>query len=447
MQPSISDHIGRLWLDSTHTVPTRALQLAFERANDTFQQVDDFSIVLSILKNNPATVPPELVNQIEEISKLTSGNKTKVVSARNAARGYSQTIDPFRSVLPKYLQEKSHGLHQYASASDCSLELVTGWVESRRNDPATMRYAISKELEIVALGHVDYLRLTARAIENMPTRLWQAGFSRGGSTLGAALGMRRNLDQKSVGKLFKKLSTRAHLNGASIPEHQDMVLMLSGDRICVRPASFTQEAEWAVSRNGGRAYGSVHNLLKEESPVHFGFDPLEEFEVLMNSQSAVEYDFQSFFERHPRFLLGTDYARVISQPVLVREDEHDLIPDFIMVPHSFGRPTILDLKLPRASIARHKTNREGFLQAVIEARDQLLEYRNYFSSKTTAEEARSRFGCDLYLPRIAVIIGRSSSFIDEYERRKIESRHPDIDLITYDDVYQRAKQCRALGLL
>ena len=226
-----------------------------------------------------------------------------------------------------------------------------------------------------------------------------------------------------------------------------MVLMLTGDRIRIRPASFIQEARWDLAKNGSAVFGSIHNLLTTESPVHAGVDPIEELEALLNTRSASEADFQKFFERHPKMLLGTDYSKAVSQPVLVREDESNLIPDFIMVPHSFARPTILDLKLPSASLARHKTNREGFLQAVMEARDQLLEYRNYFSSKSAAEVAREKFGCELYLPRIAVVIGRSSSFVDEYERRKIESRVSDIDVITYDDILKRALQCRQIGLL
>ena len=449
MPNALSENIGRLWLESTHTAPTRSLQLAFERSQEAYQQLTDFSIILAILKNNPCTVPPELVAQIESISKFASTEKAKAVSRNNEKRRnlYSQTIDPFRAVLPKYLSEKQTGLHQYATANDCSLDLISGWMEDVRNRPETKRYPHLIDTEIVALGHADYLRLAARAIENIPGRIWHSSGSHGASALRATLKGRDGFDQKSLAKLLRKLSARAHLNDASVPEHQDMVLMLTGDRIRIRPASLTQETRWEVAKGGPVLFGSVHNLLTTESPVHAGVDPIEEFEALLNTKSASEADFQNFFERHPKLLLGTDYSRAISQPILVREDEHNLIPDFIMVPHSFARPTILDLKLPSASLARHKTNREGFLQSVMEARDQLLEYRNYFSSKSAAAEAREKFGCELYLPRIAAVIGRSSSFVDEYERRKIESRVSDIDVITYDDIFKRALQCRQIGLL
>lgn len=449
MPPSLADHVGRYWLESTRTAPTRGLQLSFERAEETYHSLDDFAIVLAILKNNPSVVAPDLVAQVEAISKLIGQHKARVVSTRNEKRRiqYSQTIDPFRTVLPKYLLEKSQGLHAYASIHDCSLDLISSWIEVRMNDPTTKRYARAEDSEVVALGHADYLRLAARAIQDISRRIWHSGITRGASTLHAALKGQRELNQKSLGKLLKRLSSATHLADAPVPEHQDVVLMLAGDRIRFRPASFTQETKWEIARAGDTAYGSIHNLLTDLSPVHVGIDPLEEFEELLNTPSAGEADFQHFFERYPKFLLGTDYSRAISQPILVREDEHDLVPDFIMIPHSFARPAILDLKLPTASLARHRANREGFLQTVMEARDQLLEYRNYFSSKTTAIEARNRFGCDLYLPRMAVVIGRSSSFTDEYERRKIESRVPDIDVITYDDIYNRALQCRQIGLL
>ena len=447
MQASVSDLIGRQWIESTRTVPTRALQLAMETSQDSYERIDDSSIVLSILKNNPSTVPPDLFEKVHSMARFAASSKAALVASRNGGHNFSQTIDPLRRVLDKYLFEKSQGLHQYASAEDCSLTLISDWIESRKNDPVTKRYAKSDSFSIVALGHSDYLRLAARAIEEIPSRAWQSGLSRAGSTLGAALGGQKEFGQKAAAKLFKRLSSRAHLQNAPVPEHQDMVLLLSGDRIRIRPVSFTQEASWKITKEGTSTRGSIFNLLEDQSPVHNGRDPLEEFESLLNSVNAAEEDFQRFFERFPRFLLGTDYDRVISQPILVREDEHDLIPDFVMVPHGFGRPAILDLKLPNVSLARHKTNRVGFLQSVMEARDQLLEYRNYFSSKTASEEARKRFGCDLYLPRISVVIGRTSSFADDYERRKIESRVPDIDVITYDDIWHRARQCRTLGLL
>jgi ribosomal protein L21 len=449
MSNMLSENVGRLWLESTRTIPTRALQLAFERSQETYGQLTDLSIILAILKNNPCTVAPDLVAQVEVIAKCMDTSKARIVSTNNEKRSnhYSQTIDPFRAVLPKYLREKQSGLHQYANAGDCSLDLITAWTDELRSRPSTRRYPDLIDTEIVALGHSDYLRLAARAIENIPGRIWNSSVSRGPSTLRAALNGRDGFDQKSTAKLFKKLSGRAHLDDAVVPEHQDMVLMLSGDRIRIRPASLTQQAKWEVGGDAPLQFGSVHNLLSNESPVHVGLNPIEEFEALLNSKSASEADFQHFFERHPKFLLGTDYSKMISQPVLVRPDEHDLIPDFIMVPHGFARPTILELKLPTASLARHTPNREGFLQSVMTARDQLLEYRNYFSSKDASTKAKERFGCELYLPRMALVIGRSSSFVDEYERRKIESRVAEIDVMTYDDIYERALQCRRIGLL
>ena len=133
MPSSISENIGRLWLESTHTAPTRSLQLAFERSQEEYQQLTDFSIIISILKNNPCTVPPEQVAQIESISKFVRTEKAKAVSINNDKRRnkYSQTIDPFRAILPKYLSEKRTGLHQYASANDCSLDLISGWIDRR----------------------------------------------------------------------------------------------------------------------------------------------------------------------------------------------------------------------------------------------------------------------------------------------------------------------------
>jgi len=437
---SISTEIAKHWIESIGSIPTRSMLLAFEGAHEKYGYTSDYSLILSILKNNPYIVPSDISDYVVELleySRSDSAQRTAKLRQGNRAP-HGATSNAIRPALGKYFQEKNHGIHQYNNGDDCNLELIRDWMTEMGH--------ISKDLFV--LGHADYLRLIGRSIDGMPNKIFQRnpnsfylpsfidGVGKGGKN-----------SKKNFSKFFKKLSRKSYLSNIEEPSHQDMVIFLSDNKIRIRPAGLVQEASWHVSRDSNLAHGTIHNILTKESPVHRGDDPIEELEDLMNSVSAKEAEFQLFFERNPKFLLGTDYRKLVSQPMLVREDEENLIPDFIMIPQNFAKPQVLDLKLSDINIARHTANRQGFLQSVMSARDQLLEYRNYFSSKSTAEEAKKRFGCDIYLPKICVVIGRDTSFADEYERRKIESRVSDIDVFTYDDILNRAKQCRTIGLL
>ena len=49
-----------------------------------------------------------------------------------------------------------------------------------------------------------------------------------------------------------------------------------------------------------------------------------------------------------------------------------------------------------------------------------------------------------YEPRLAVIIGHSSEFLDAVDRQRLRERNPDIEVVTYDDMLAFAKRRRIL---
>jgi hypothetical protein len=429
------------WLDSARILPTRAVQLGAETSERSLQHTDDFGLLIGILKNNLGFVPSDLVDTVTTLLDLANSATAKrraVKSAKRSSR-YSTTLEPLFRVLPKYISEKMHGIHQYSDGDDFDIALFQDWLRSKNlHDPP------NQDIQVIATG--DYIRLIARAIDALPNIPFHAGGFRSTST--DIVGSREaSLDKKQLVKVLKKLSKAAGDSSLFSSDHQDIALFLAKGRIIARPLSFVTGARWPLSKDEGNetlAYGAAYNLLSEDSPIHEGQDVLNYFEELLNSPAAKEEAFQRFFEENPKFLLGTDYRALISHPILMRDDEDSLIPDFILIPYAFAQPKIVELKRPQVGLVRHKANRDGFLQSVMEARDQLLEYQTYFSSRHAAEEARERFGCDLYLPKMSLIIGRSSDFYDEYERRKAESRIPDVEILTYDDVLSRARVCHNL---
>lgn len=123
-----------------------------------------------------------------------------------------------------------------------------------------------------------------------------------------------------------------------------------------------------------------------------------------------------------------------SHPYLCHRHSRDLVHDFILTNRELSKAAIVELKLPSPRLIRRQTNRERFASAVIEARAQLLRYRDWFRIPENRRSLMSNVGFEIYEPRLAVIVGRSSEFQDEFDRQRLAADNPDIEVVTYDDL-------------
>jgi len=174
----------------------------------------------------------------------------------------------------------------------------------------------------------------------------------------------------------------------------------------------------------------------------FANDEVDELEDLINTPKATEGDFQLFFERHPHFLRRGDYREVHSHVCLSHREAAGLIPDFILTDRRLMKAAIVELKLPRAKLVRRQRNRDRFASAVMEARAQMLRYREWFRSPANRQSLIGAIGMEVLEPRMIVIIGRSSEFADAVDRQRLAADVPDIEVVTYDDIVGTALQRR-----
>jgi hypothetical protein len=165
---------------------------------------------------------------------------------------------------------------------------------------------------------------------------------------------------------------------------------------------------------------------------------------MIQNRAADEEDFQKFFEAHPHFLRRWDYREVYSHVYLTQRDQGPLIPDFILTNLEIQQATIVELKLPKPKIIRRQVNRERFADAVMEARAQLWKYQRWFDNKSHREDLVAKIGMEVYWPRLAVIIGRTSDFKLAIERQELAAMTPEIDVVTYDDILAFARNRLAL---
>ena len=169
-------------------------------------------------------------------------------------------------------------------------------------------------------------------------------------------------------------------------------------------------------------------------------DEIAELEKMIRNPKATEKDFQRFFEAHQHFFRRWDYREVFPQVYLSRREQGPLIPDFILTNPQIQQATIVELKLPKPKLIRRQQNRERFADAIMEARSQLLEYRDWFEEKVNRESLASKIKMEIFRPNLAVVVGRSADFKCGIDRQKLAARTDDIEVCTYDDIVAYAKQ-------
>ena len=223
------------------------------------------------------------------------------------------------------------------------------------------------------------------------------------------------------------------------PDDFQYVLGLEGGRPVFRAVSVMDD--FAIRGPGGTVLGG-RGLLTHFKEAFGAFTPDEigELEQMLANPKAAESDFQAFFEAHPHFFRRWDYREVYSQVFLTREEEGPLIPDFILTNPEAQQAAIVELKLPKPILVRHQPNRERFTDAVMTARAQLLRYGHWFDEKENRRKLSDKLGLEIYRPRLAVIIGRSSDFECGLQRQRLSAENPDMELVTYDDIVDYAKR-------
>jgi len=294
------------------------------------------------------------------------------------------------------------------------------------------RDAISLDPQGRTLGATNFLRAILREAHKFGD--WVDGRSRAIDLLVEASDADPTTSVSKVPQLQRLLN---RLEKALGDDDYQYTMFLSEGRISFRVAStlgdYVQESDsgiWTPNRTLLTHFGGI-GLFYE--------DQIRELEDLLNSPKATEQDFQNFFARNSHFLRNWDHREVYPHVFLTREDAGPLIPDFILTNKEAQKAAILDLKLPQAKLIRRQDNRVRFAAAVMEARTQLLRYRDWFEQPDHRRMLMDKVGMEIYRPRLMVVIGRASEFSDAFERQQLSADNPDIEIVTYDDIARHAR--------
>jgi hypothetical protein len=227
-------------------------------------------------------------------------------------------------------------------------------------------------------------------------------------------------------------------------EQIQFCMHIEQDKITFAPLNFlnTYGILDDASAKGGRIY--LANVQKPLQLPLFFQEEIEELNWLINKPNVIEDDLQRFFEAHQHFLLGSDYKNLHSQVVLTDNTEHEMIPDFFVERIGTNYSDIIDLKKPNEKLIVGSENRRGFSANLSSALNQLREYRNFFEIPNNRDAFYNRYGFRAYRPKIMVIMGRSRDFYNEIERTQILDEYKHVQVMTYDDILERARRHQLL---
>ena len=333
------------------------------------------------------------------------------------------------------LKEDSYNLfHEYKLAPPCStVEVVPG---RRLCDVLNRACHDLGSRKVIGTG--DYIRaITSLSLDEQPWDYMGAKIHNTFSVETLLIGMGASA-WSSLEDVPDLVDALRALAGRDPVEDQEYMLTLQEDRLVLRPAS-ALHAFMMESGVGTAERGAVISRL-QQTYMGTHASRILELEDLVNHPNPSEAELQAFFERNPSMFRFSGAVDVFPQVYLTREDDGPLIPDFILVDRAVQQATVLDLKLPTKKVAVGTTNRRRYSSAVAEARAQLQLYQEWFDQPSNRQVLRDRFGLEIYRPRLAVVIGRRTGFASELERQLLRSRVPEPELLTYDDILDRASQ-------
>jgi hypothetical protein len=165
---------------------------------------------------------------------------------------------------------------------------------------------------------------------------------------------------------------------------------------------------------------------------------IEAFRNLIYDPKVREKSIQRFLEENPLFLTGFDYRRAVPHVYLHGSPRGDLVPDFMLLPFDGELADVLELKLPRHNVIRNLRRHPSFGQNVIAAIAQLRSYQEFFEDPKNRGVVAQKYGFTAYKPSLTVVIGTRASAHSDLVFRRVSASHPDIKVLTYDDIISRA---------
>lgn len=195
----------------------------------------------------------------------------------------------------------------------------------------------------------------------------------------------------------------------------------------------------ADTRQGAR--GKYFTVDRDEYGIQY---EIEQFEALINDPEVTEYHLQKFFEENPHFLVTTRLMQALPHVRLEAETGKILIPDFVLKPivavQRDSNWQVVDLKHPQAKLLAGPSDHRRFSQEVMQAINQVRDYKDHFENPANTSRVASVLGHRLRHPQLGVLIGRMPASAEVELLEKAQAREPEVRIVTYDEILETQKQ-------
>jgi hypothetical protein len=115
----------------------------------------------------------------------------------------------------------------------------------------------------------------------------------------------------------------------------------------------------------------------------------------------------------------------------------------MLIPFDSDLADVLELKHPRHRLVVEQSGHARVSAYLLQAVAQLRDYEEFFDREENRERIRRQYGFTAYKPKLSVVIGTRSSMQSELLFRRVTAAHPEVRVMTYDEILARAARlCR-----
>jgi Domain of unknown function (DUF4263) len=213
-------------------------------------------------------------------------------------------------------------------------------------------------------------------------------------------------------------------------------------------AAVTEHGSFFASGGGGNQRSPHPFVATATSTVSKLTDitrqTLSDFEDLLNSRSVREADIQHFIADNHSLLFALDdrYCEVRPHVCLYDANGERLVPDFMVRLEDANIWHAIEIKMPRDSMTVKFNQQQRPSAQTARGIAELFNYRDYFGKRDNRARATRHFGAAPYEPCLVLVIGRDRS-AEKYEWVSANRAFPKVDIISYDYLFERARECHA----
>ena len=176
------------------------------------------------------------------------------------------------------------------------------------------------------------------------------------------------------------------------------------------------------------------------SPDAFTKEELKQYEQrILDNKDVTELEASRFFTQFPKFLTIGGYYEIAREVVLYKSSDEPIFRvDFCRKKFGNSFWDFVELKSPKIPYVVRRGNHWKYSAHIEAGIHQSQDYREFLEKDLHRLQLEKHSGVRAFRPKILLIGGRTNITIDPLEVKRLVTRYHEIDIQTYDDIYDFA---------